>query len=288
MRHHAAALLLLAVVACGGGGGGGGPKVALRYHPPAGAVYHFGVEQHTTVSAESGPLARMGRQQILMRLYFTQTVKGPVNGGTEVDVVFETITMEIPGMPSNIAGGALAGLQGMHGTLVIDERGKVIRSDFARAPSVSPDMAKRLAAGVNAMAFGFPEQRVGRGDSWTFTSELPLDQVPGITASTTEVARTTLTVRELRVEGSDTSVVLDIKTEFPSQPIHLASAEQSGTLKLEGGTAGHQVFSISRGAIVDGTVKGTMKINFSGSGLGSAGMTMHTETENSIVLLPNQ
>src|SRR5437879_12802256 len=121
MRQHAAALRLLAVVACGGGGGGGGPKVALRYHPPAGAVYHFGVEQHTTVSAESGPLARMGRQQILMRLYFTQTVKGPVNGGTEVDVVFERITMEIPGMPSNIAGGAVAGPPGMPGTSVVGE-----------------------------------------------------------------------------------------------------------------------------------------------------------------------
>src|SRR5438552_17092949 len=214
MRHHAAALLLLAVVACGGGGGGGGPKVARRSCPQEGSHYHFGVEQHTTVSAESGPLARMGQQQILMRLYFTQTVKGPVNGGTEVDVVFETITMEIPGMPSNIAGGALAGLQGMHGTLVIDERGKVIRSDFAKAPSVSPDMAKRLAAGVNAMAFGFPEQRVGRGDSWTFTSELLLDHVTGITASTTAVASTTLTVRDRRVAGAGISVGLDIISAF--------------------------------------------------------------------------
>jgi len=275
--------LLLAVGACGGGG----PKVALRYHPPAGAVYHFGVEQRTTVSAESGPLARMGRQQVLMRLYFTQTVKGPVSGGTEVAVVFETITMEIPGMPSSLTGGALAGLQGLRGTLVIDERGAVFRSDFARAPGLSPDIAKRLTAGVNSMAFGFPEQRVGRGDSWTIKAELPLDQIPGISTSSSEVARTTLTVREIRVEGSDTSVVLDIKTEFPSEPIHIASATESGTIKLEGGTAGHQVFSLSRGAVVDGTVKGTMKMNFTGSGLGPAGMTMQTETENSIALLPD-
>ncbi len=283
MRHHTAVPLLLVVVACGGGG----PKIALRYHPPAGAVYHFGVEQRATVSAESGPLARMGRQQILMRLYFTQTVKGPRSGGTEVDVLFETITMEIPGMPSSLAGGALAGLQGMRGTLVIDERGAVLQSDFAGAPGVSPDIAKRIAAGVNSMAFGFPEQRVGRGDSWTFKSELPLDQVPGLSASSSELARTTLTVREIRVVGADTAVVLDIKTEFPTEPIRITTATESGTIKLEGGTAGHQVFSLSRGAVVDGTVKGTIKMSFSGSGLGPAGMTMQTETENSIALLPD-
>jgi hypothetical protein len=281
-RHVVA--LTLAVAACGGGG----PKVALRYHPPTGAVYHFGVEQHTTVSADSGPLAKRGRQTILMRLYFTQTVKGPVSGGTEVEVLFETITMEIPGVPSSITGAALAGLQGLHGTLVIDELGKVVRSAFDKAPGVSPEMAKRIAAGVNLTAFGFPEGRVGRGDSWTITSELPLDDVPGIVASTTEVARTRLTVREVRVEGPDTSVVLNMKTEFPSQPIHLASAEESGTLRLEGGTTGHQLFSISRGAVVDGTVKGTMKMNMSASRLGPAGMSMQIENENSIVLLPDK
>jgi hypothetical protein len=283
MRHHAAVPLLLAVGACGGGG----PKIALRYHPPAGAVYHFGVEQRTTVSADSGPLAKMGRRQILMRLYFTQTVKGPVSGGTEVDVVFETITMEIPGVPSSLMGNALAGLQGLRGTLVIDERGAVFRSDFAPTPGLSPDIAKRLAGGVNSMAFGFPERQVGRGDSWTIKAELPLDQIPGMSASSSEVARTTLTVREIRVEGSDTSVVLDVKTEFPSEPIHITTATESGTMKLEGGTAGHQVFSLSRGALVDGTIKGTMKVHLSGSGLGPAGMTMQTETENSIALLPD-
>ncbi len=283
-QRHIAVSLVLIVVACGGGG----PKVALRYHPPTGAVYHFGVEQRTRLSADSGPLAAMGSRPVLMRLYFTQTVKGPVSGGTEVEVLFESMTMEIPGIRPDLIGRGLAGLQGMRGTMVLDGRGAVVRSAFAQAPGVSPDMAKRIAAGVNSMAFGFPEQSVGRGDSWTITSELPLDQVPGISASTNEVARTTLTVREVRVEGSDTLVVLDIKTEFPSEPIHLASTEGSGTLRLEGGTTGHQLFSLSRGTVVDGTVKGTMKMSFTGGSLGSAGMSMQTETENSIVLLPDK
>ena len=285
MRRHAASLVLLAGAACGGGGG---PKVALRYHPPTGAVYHYGIEQHTGLSAESGPLARMGKRNMLMRVYFTQTVKGPTSGGTEIEVLFESVTMEMPGVPASVTGGALARLQGMRATAVIDEQGKVTRSEFVNAPAgLSPDVTKRITGGINAAIFGFPQQPVGRGDSWSLTSKLPLDQIPGMTASTTEVARTTLTVREIRIAGSDTSVVLDIKTEFPAEPIRLASAEGSGTLKLEGGMSGHQVFSLSRGAIVDGTLKGTMKMRFTGSGLPAGGMSMQTENDNSIVLLPN-
>jgi len=284
MRHRAVAPLVLAVAACGSSG----PKVSLRYHPPVGAVYHFGSEQRTTVSADSGPLAAMGRRQMLFRMYFTQTVKGRASDGTEVEVLFESVSMEIPGLPANMVGSALAGLQGMRGTMVLDDRGNVLRSDFTGGRGVSPDVGKRLAAGVNAMAFGFPEEPVGQGDSWTIKSELPLDNMPGVSASTNEVARTTLTAREIRVEGSDTLVVLDLKMEFPSEPIRLTSAGESGTVKLEGGMTGRQVFSISRGTMVDGTVKGKAKMHLSGSGIAPGGMRMQTETENSIVLLPNE
>src|SRR5881394_1660696 len=74
-RVHASALLLLATGACGGHG----PKVTLRYRPPAGAVYRYGLEQRTELRMESGPLAALGKQHILIRMYFTQTVKGPAS-----------------------------------------------------------------------------------------------------------------------------------------------------------------------------------------------------------------
>src|SRR5437773_11351111 len=98
-RVHASALLLLATGACGGHG----PKVTLRYRPPAGAVYRYGLEQRTELRMESGPLAALGKQHILIRMYFTQTVKGPASGGgTEADVVFESMTMEMPGVRRDI------------------------------------------------------------------------------------------------------------------------------------------------------------------------------------------
>src|SRR5689334_9868029 len=93
MNQRIVVAVSLAVAACGGGA----PKVALRFHPPAGAVYHYALEQRTLISIESGPLAAMGKQRLFMRVHFTQTVKGPTEGGTEVDVVFESIEMEIPG-----------------------------------------------------------------------------------------------------------------------------------------------------------------------------------------------
>jgi hypothetical protein len=283
MSHRHAAVVVLAVTACGGGG----PKVALRFHPPAGAVYHYALEQRTQVSIQSGPLAAMGKQQLFMRMHFTQTVKGPSAGGTEVEVVFESMTMEIPGVSPDVVARELAKLNGLRSTVVYDERGKVVRSTFAPAPGVPPELTKQMATGVQTMTFGFPDKPVGQGDSWTMTTELPLPQVPGSNASPAGPAKTTLTVREIRVAGSDTAVVLDIKTAFPSGPIRVSSGGQAGTLKLEGELAGHQQFSISRGAILDGTIKGSTKMHMTNAMLGAKGMDMLTDTESSIFLLPD-
>src|SRR5438034_10416900 len=93
-RVHASALLLLATGACGGHG----PKVTLRYRPPAGAVYRYGLEQRTELRMESGPLAALGKQHILLRMYFTQTVTRPASGGgTEADVVLASMSIDLPG-----------------------------------------------------------------------------------------------------------------------------------------------------------------------------------------------
>jgi len=284
MNQRHAAVLLLAVAACGGGG----PKVALRYHPPAGAVYHYGLEQRTRVGFESGPVAAMGKQQLFMRVQFTQTVKGPASGGgTEVDVLFESITMEVPGVSPDLIARELAKMNGLRSTVVYDERGQIVRSNFAQAPGLSPDVANQMAASVKTMTFGFPDHPVGRGDSWTVTTELPLAQVPGANASQAGPAKTTLTVRDIRIAGSDTAVVLDIKTAFPSGPIQLSFRGQAGTLKLAGELAGHQQFSISRGAILDGTIKGSTKMHLASAMFGAKGMDMLTDTESSIFLLPD-
>src|SRR6266581_7363909 len=285
MNQRHAVVVSLAVAA--GGGGGGGPKVALRFHPPGGAVYHYALEQRTQVGIESGPLAAMGKQRLFMRVHFTQTVKGPTEGGTEVDVLFESMEMEIPGVSPDRIARELAKMNGLRSTIVYDQSGKVVRSNFEPAPGVPPDLTKQMSNGVQAMTFGFPDHPVGKGDSWTITTELPLPQVPGTNASQAGPAISTLTVREIRITGADTAVVVDIKTAFPSGPIHISSGGQSGTIQLEGDLAGHQQFSISRGAILDGTIKGSTKMHLASALFGAKGMDMVTDTESSIFLLPD-
>ena len=281
-RHVVA--ISLTVAACGGGG----PKVALLFHPPAGAVYHYALEQRTLISIESGPLAAMGKQRLFMRVHFTQTVKGPTEGGTEVDVVFESIEMEIPGVSPAVIARELAKMNGMRSTLVYSETGKIVRSHFEPTLGTPAELTRQMSSGVTAMTFGFPDHPVGKGDSWTFTTELPLPQVPGggTNASQAGPAISTLTVRDIRITGADTAVVVDIKTAFPTGPIPISSGGQSGTIKLEGDLAGHQQFSISRGAILDGTVKGNTKLHLASAIFGSKGMDMATDIETSIFLLP--
>ena len=161
MNQRHALVLVLAVAACGGGG----PKVALRYHPPAGAVYHYALEQRTEVGIASGPLAAMGKQRLFMRVHFTQTVRGPTTGGTEVGVVFESIEMEMPGVSPDLIARELAKMKGLRSTTVYDESGKIVRSNFEQAPGVPPDLTKEMSTGVQAMTFGFPDHPVGKGDS---------------------------------------------------------------------------------------------------------------------------
>src|SRR5438874_13495732 len=74
-----AATLLVTVGGCRGGASG--PKVTLRYHPPAGAAYHYTLDQQYAMRIEGGPMSALPEQTFRMRIYYTQRVKGPTQGG---------------------------------------------------------------------------------------------------------------------------------------------------------------------------------------------------------------
>jgi hypothetical protein len=279
---------LLAACSTRGGGDGGGPKLILRYHPPAGAVYHYALVQRNLMKMESGPFGGMGTQELAMRLYFTQTVRGPAAGGngTEVMVTFDSTSMQVPGMAPDAVARQLARVRGLKSTVVFDDRARVVSTDFGRAADVPAELATQMATGIKAMTFAFPEQPVGRGDSWTVSSDLPLGQIPGTSSPQAPgPARTTLTVREIRIAGADTSVVLDIKTTFPTDPIQLQIGGQATMLKLSGALAGDQHFSLTRGAVLEATIKGTMKMNVTAAALGPMAMVVSSDTENALRLV---
>ena len=62
--------------------GASGPKVTLRYHPPAGAAYHYALDQQNAMRIEGGPMSAMPEQTFRMKMYYTQLVKGPAAAGS--------------------------------------------------------------------------------------------------------------------------------------------------------------------------------------------------------------
>lgn len=278
-----ALLLVLLVAACQKDGG---PKIALRYHPPTGAVYRYALEQNTRLDMPeaSGPLAGVSHQQMRLRIYSTQTVQGPVDGGgggIEVQIVMDSASLVMPNVDLS---RQLAQLRGSRSTAVFDDRFHVLRSDVSALHAAPPEVANQMAAVLNGMAYAFPAQPVGPGDSWTLSMKLPIEQFGGVDASKAGNAQSTLTVREIQVRDADTSVVLDIKTAFPTGPVELAVAGQRGSMTLSGEMTGHQTYSISRGTVVDATISGETTIKMTIPTLGIREMALNTVTSSTLQL----
>jgi hypothetical protein len=276
----ASALVLL--IACGERAPSG-PKVSLRYHPPAGAVYRYTLEQRNAMTMESGPMAGMGKQELVMTMHFTQSVTGPVAGGTEVRVTFDSINMLAPGVPPDMMERELGRLRGLQATVLFDERAQVVRTDFRGAAGVPPEMTAQMASGIKAMSFAFPADPVGPGDTWTVETELPMGALPGASRGA-GAARTTLTVKSVDVENGDTTVVFDVNTTFPEDPIPLDLGGQRASLRLTGSLAGDQQFSITRGAVLRSAVKGTAKVSLTAGAAGTPPMEMTTDAETTLRL----
>jgi len=276
-----ALLLVLLVAACQQDAG---PKIALRYHPPTGAVYRYALEQTTRLDMPeaSGPLAGVSRQGMRLRIYSTQTIQGPVDGGgIEVQIVMDSASLVMPNVDMS---RQLAQLRGSRSTAVFDDRFHVLRSDVSALHAAPPEVANQMAAVLNGMAYAFPAQPVGPGDSWTLSTKLPIEQFGGVDASKAGNAQTTLTVREIQVRDADTSVVLDIKTAFPTGPVELAVAGQRGSMTLSGEMTGHQTYSISRGTVVDATISGETTITMTIPTLGIREMALNTVTSSTLQL----
>src|SRR2546429_9745403 len=96
-RALACTATLLATIG-GCRGGASGPKVTLRYHPPAGGAYHYALDQQNAMRIEGGPMRPMPEQTFRMRMYYTQLVKGPAQGGGAWTGPLASTPLEAPGM----------------------------------------------------------------------------------------------------------------------------------------------------------------------------------------------
>lgn len=255
-----------------GCGRGNGVKLTLRYHPPAGATYHYSLDQHTDMKFAGGAMAQVPEQQITMRMQFTQMVTGPTEGGTAMTVTFDSTSMDSPLMETNAYKPALDRMRGLTSHVVYDDRMNVVRAEFVNTTGALSPLAEQLGKSLKGMTFPLPQDSVGIGDSWTAQMELPINQVAS--GGTPMSATTKLTVKEIRADGPDTTVLIALETTFPGEPFKVLQQGQVLTLKLSGNMTGDQLFSVSRGAVVRSQVGGAMQIKMTGGMLGADGTNM--------------
>lgn len=268
-----AATALVAIVGCRGAGG---PKVTLRYHPPAGATYHYALDQQNVIRFPTGPGgSRPLEQSMAMHLYYTQLVHGAAGGGVAVTVTFDSTRVDAPGMTAP-ALLALDRMRGMRSDVVYDDRMQVRSAALSGAEGTPSAVSERIGAIVKSMALPLPDAPVGVGDAWVTEQELPMAQELG--ASAPVKARTTLTVKEIMVAAADTSVRFAVETRFPGDPVALRLQGQEATVRLSGRLSGEQVYSVSRGAQVRTAVGGTVTIEFRGGPAGEMTIVMTQQT----------
>jgi len=266
------ALTAAALAACRGAGAGD-PKITLRYRPPAGATYHYALEQQNSVKMESGPMARLPGQEVTVHIYYTQAVTGPTAGGTGVTLTYDSTSMTPGGMAP-----ALDRMRGLTSNVVYDERMRVVSARFKGLGGEPSPLTDQLDRSVKGVIFPLPDSAVGVGDSWTAETEMALGEALG--ASAPLKSRTTRTVKEIQVAGADTSVLLSVRTTFPGDPVTISQRGQAATVQLSGTIAGEELFSLAKSTLVRSSTGGTMRISVKGR----EGMTMAMEQQTSLQL----
>ncbi len=274
------ATLLVTIGACRGGASGA--KITLRYHPPTGAAYHYSLDQQNAMRIVGGPMSALPEQTFRMRMYYTQLVKGPAQGGVAVTVTFDSTSLDAPGMGPGAMRPALDRMRGMRSDVVYDDRMHVLSAAFTGLTGAPSPVTEQLGSSMKSMAFPLPEGPVGVGDSWVAEHELPLGH-QALNASGPLKSRTKITVKEIQIAGADTSVLLGIETSFPEAPITLmqrgeGGGRQTGTLRLSGNLSGEQLYSLQRSAQVRAMMGGTITMKTGTTGQPEMTMAMTQQT----------
>ena len=231
------------------------PKVMLRFRPPAGAAYHYALEQRTSWAVE-GPGGPVPGQDITLQIHYTQTVGGPTAGGTAVTVSYDSVTI----LPGGLAA-ALDRMRGLKSRVVFDERGRVVSAAIAGIQGEPSPIADQLERSMKGTALPLPETPVGVGDSWTAEAE---SATPATGVGSSIPMRTRFTVKEIQATGADTTVVVAVESTFPGDPVAVKEAGRGGmenhTVRVSGGLTGERAYSLAKGIPLRSTMGGSMRV----------------------------
>lgn len=230
-------------------------KVLIRFDPDTGTVERYELVQRTTLRMDSGSVRGvLAEQQVTIRLFITQEVTGPAEGGTGVTVTFDSIAVVDP-PPAEALAAQLRSLRGLTERLVMDEQMRVVHAEY---PTAGPGIGKQLGHSVRSMIVPLPADSVRVGDVWTESVDLPLEHVPG---SSQDVRVTTrLVLQEVRITRGDTIVVCDVATTMPEDPITFTLEGEQATMRMAGTLSGEHEFSLKRGMPRAGVMAGVVRI----------------------------
>src|SRR5438552_1151075 len=150
-----AATVLVTIGACRGGASGA--KITLRYHPPTGAAYHYSLDQQNAMRIVGGPMSALPEQTFRMRMYYTQVVKGPAQGGVAVTVTFDSTSLDAPGMGPGAMRPALDRMRGMRSDVVYDDRMHVLSAAFTGLTGAPSPVTEQPGITMKTGTTGQPE-----------------------------------------------------------------------------------------------------------------------------------
>ena len=254
-------------------------KIALRYHPPKGAIYHYVMDQATRFGPDSGSDSGTANS---MMIGFSQTIGSPASDGVPVTFAFDSSHVASPMLNPSAAGEATRRLDGLHTVTVYDDHLRPVRNDVSALSGLPPLVRDQLQVGFRIAALALPDQPVGPGDSWTNETELPVGAIAG---GAPLVVNTKVTVREISVSSGDTTVRLGVETALPDQPLKFSFGGQAFSVGLNGAITGEQVLSLTRGAVVDASLGGTMHVSVTGGFFGPQGMRMRVDQRGTLKLI---
>lgn len=253
-------------------------KIALRFHPPAGAVYHYVMDQTSSFGPDSG--ADTGGVNS-MRIVFTQTVGTADADGVPVTVTFDSTRVVSPMLNPAAADQAAERLREVHLTTIYDDHLRPVHNDVSALSGIPPLVRDQMQVGFRAAALALPDQSVGPGDTWTNETELPISAIGGAPLT----VHTKVTVREISVSRGDTTVRLGVETALPAAPMKFAFGGQQFTVALKGAITGEQTLSLTRGAVVSAALGGTMHVGVSGGFFGAQGMKARVQQQGTLKLV---
>lgn len=251
-RRTGAAALLLALVAPLSAQDAGhrltGPFL-LRFHPPAGARYGLVQERDVRVRSDSGSSREVLDQHLRTRMYSVQEVAGPAAGGVAITTRIDSAVAEAELPTGGTHREEMGHLRGTTGRLLYDERMRLVRAEF-RDASVADNFKTFEVA-------SFPARAVAEGDSWDEMLALPLD-LPGLDEPVTVRAR--MTLREVRLDAGDTTVVIALGVRMPEKPLAVQEGDARFAMTLKGEWTGEWRYSLTRGATVAMDVGGSVLV----------------------------